>query len=212
MANALSRFFAVVICILIIGVELVAKPLETCDKITLNNINTYTNEFVGDCRSSGILSKEHCDTFLQNLDNTGNKYKLTIEYKHNMPYYSATENSKWVMAYDTYSENQILPLVYGGIDYSKDVPCDYSKDVPCDYVKNQLINKYSTLANAQGTNEKYKKCDFYMHQGDSIKVTVTNLSVTSAMTLKGFIGINGGITQAGSIYAQYGGVIMNEAY
>ena len=81
MSDTLITVVAIVLAAVLIFVVPVMTMADRFDATTQANIESITSEFVEDVRTTGKLTRERYNKFLENLSATGYTYDVNMEFK-----------------------------------------------------------------------------------------------------------------------------------
>jgi len=130
---------------------------ERSDDISQLNIQTTTSQFVDNIKSTGKLTSENYDNFVQTLSATGNTYDVELEFK------ILDDNPKSKAGIGTTSD-KIGENVYYSVYTS------------------QIESQIDSTRDTSGKNGVYK-----LKEGDIVSVSVKNTNTTISQMLRNFI-------------------------
>lgn len=81
MSDTLITVVAIVLAAVLIFVVPVITMADRFDEATQSNVEAITSEFVEEIRSTGKLTQEKYNKFLENLSATGYTYDVNMEFK-----------------------------------------------------------------------------------------------------------------------------------
>ena len=77
--------FITIVAFFLVAILLFVVPVITMsnrvDDVVQLDVETITSDFVNQIQTKGIISYEGYDSFIQELDSTGNTYDVTMEYE-----------------------------------------------------------------------------------------------------------------------------------
>ncbi len=179
MGDTLITVVAIFLAAILMFVFPLMSISERNDDISQLGIQTATVQFVDNIRSTGRITQNNYDSFVQTLAATGNSYDIELEVKV-LDENPGKKSSQ--AAQDKIGEN-----VYYSV---------YTSQIEADLIA-------SDNADGEPANSGVKK----LKEGDIISCRVKNTNTTIAQMLKNFFySISGNDTY--QISAQHGGVVM----
>ena len=183
--EAFSKFVSVIILVIFIFMVIPMYELERQDSISQSYVTSSTVDFVENVRKQGRITQDMYNNFIEILSSTGNTYDVEIVHTHTIVNPTKDEDGTITTKYydDIVYTDEIMGILFGGLDD------DYEQ-------------KYVAAGKVLG--------EYRMYKGDRISVVVKNRNITGATRMHNVI-YHTKLPNV-SIYATYGGEIVDENY
>lgn len=184
MSNAISKFAAVLLAVVVMYIYPAAEASQRQDDLSRIVVYNAVTQFVDAVRNKGYVSPVMYEQFLEEIQATGNEFDVQMEHLHKkyQPEYTDAANpgtfqNKFSTVYDGYYTSDIMDYIFPNTTVPKD---DESR--------------------------VYK-----LTAGDFFKVTVKNVNRTAGTVMFDFV--TGALTGEAAVIAfPYGGMVLNEDY
>ncbi|MBB3127905.1 hypothetical protein FHS19_002559 [Paenibacillus rhizosphaerae] len=184
MSNAISKFAAVLLTVVVMYIYPAAEASQRQDDLSRIVVYNAVTQFVDAVRNKGYISPVMYRQFLKEMQATGNEFDVQMEHLHKKYHPEYTDAANPGTFQNTFS------TVYEG-SYTSDI---MDRIFPENALPNDDVSRIYKLT-----------------AGDFFKVTVKNVNRTPGTVMLDFI--TGALTGETAVIAfLYGGMVINEDY
>ena len=81
MDDILTSIFAIILSVILMFIFPLLTMSDRTDDISQLTVDIATTEFVDEVRTSGVITLDEYEKFLDNIGSTGNDYRVELEVK-----------------------------------------------------------------------------------------------------------------------------------
>lgn len=159
MSNSLSKWFAALLSVLLLYFVPAGESARRQDDLSRIVVFQAVSKFVDGVRTKGYVTPQMYNGFLQELEVTGNIYKVEMEHQHKRyhpeygdPANPGTFQNDYSVVFDSFYTDDIMSILFPASDLAKDDPARRYKLTAGDFfnVKAYRLNRtpYSVFSEA----------------------------------------------------------------
>ncbi len=140
--NAFSKILSILLCVIVLFGAPLLQLAQKQDDISQIYVSNTTTQFIDSIKNSGYISRQMYQSFVQNIDKTGNLYNISICHSHKVVEPNVDETTDSILeGYNTYFINTYEDEILESFDRGEDYKFNQG-----DYISISVSNRTKTLA------------------------------------------------------------------